>query len=350
MDEVNVAVIAPILGRDLSFVSDVDARVRVLDGNFAAPGRWRAPDGQAEGDADRLGVVLGQAEVLLFGYPVLENLAARSPRLLWAHHTQAGVSNLAGSDLWDSEVMLTTSRGAMAATAIAEYALAAAAHFARGLHEATRQKAAGQFTREGYAMSSLRGATMGVIGLGGIGREAARLARAVGLRVIGTRASVTVAVPDADGVDLLLPADRILEVAAESDFLVVCSQLTDGTRGFINAEVFAAMKPDAVLINVARGEEVDEDALVEAVKAGRIRGAVLDVYDGELAGRPPPPELLELPQILLTPHISGSGDANVAEPLRRLFAENLRRLFAENLRRYLDGRPLLNVVDRARGY
>jgi phosphoglycerate dehydrogenase-like enzyme len=342
MDEVNVAVIAPILGRDLSFVSDVDARVRVLDANFAAPGRWRGPDGQAEGDADRLGAVLGQAEVLLFGYPVLEGLAARSPRLVWAHHTQAGVSNLASSDLWDSEVTLTSSRGVMAATAIAEYALTAAAHFARGLHEATRQKAAGQFTREGYTMSSLRGATMGVIGLGGIGREVARLARAVGLRVIGTRASVTVAVPDADGADLVLPADRILEVAAESDFLVVCSQLTDETRGFINAEVFAAMKPDAVLINVARGEEVDEDALVDAVKAGRVRGAVLDVYDGELAGRPPRPELLELPQILLTPHISGSGDANVAEPLRRLFAENLRR--------YLDGRPLLNVVDRARGY
>jgi phosphoglycerate dehydrogenase-like enzyme len=342
VDEVNVAVIAPILGPDLSFVSDVDPRVRVFDANFAAPGRWQVPNDQADGGADRLGAVLAQAEVLLFGYPVLAGLAARSPRLVWAHHTQAGVSNLAGTDLWNSAVTLTTSRGAMAATAIAEYAVAAAAHFARGLHEASRQQAAGQFTREGYAMSTLRGATMGVIGLGGIGREVARLARALGMRVIGTRASVTAARPDTDEADLVLPADRMLEVAAESDFLVVCSQLTADTRGFINAAVFAAMKPTAVLINVARGEEVDEDALIEAVTAGRIGGAVLDVYDGELAGRPPRPELLELPQILLTPHISGSGDANVAEPLRRLFAENLRR--------YLDGQPLLNVVDRARGY
>jgi phosphoglycerate dehydrogenase-like enzyme len=131
-------------------------------------------------------------------------------------------------------------------------------------------------------------------------------------------------------------------VAAESDFLVVCSQLTAETHGFINAPVFAAMKPDAVLINVARGEEIDEDALIEAVRAGRIRGAVLDVYAGELAGRPPRPELTELPQILLTPHISGNGDRNMAEPVRRLFAENLRR--------YLDGQPLLNLVDRSRGY
>jgi phosphoglycerate dehydrogenase-like enzyme len=342
MDEVNVAVIAPVLGRDLSFVSDVDPRVRVFDANFAAPGHRAGSDGPAASGSGSLADILAQAEVLLVGYPVPAGLVARSPRLVWAHHTQAGVSNLAGTDLWASEITLTSSRGAVAATAIAEYALAAAAHFARGLHEAARQKAAGQFTRHGYQTLALRGATMGIIGLGGIGQEVARLSRAVGMRVIGTRRSVTAPLPDTDGADLVLPADRILEVAAESDFLVVCSQLTAETEGFINAPVFAAMKPDAVLINVARGEEVDEDALVEAVTAGRIRGAVLDVYAGELAGRPPRPELTGLPRILLTPHISGSGEAEMAEPLRRLFAGNLRR--------YLDGQPLLNVVDRARGY
>jgi len=342
MDEVNVAVIAPVLGQDLSFVGDVDPRVRVFDANFAAPGRWTAPDGAAAPGPDGLAAILAQAEVLLVGYPVPDGLAAQSPRLVWAHHTQAGVSNLAGTDLWDSDITLTSSRGAVAATAIAEYALAAAAYFARGLHEAGRQKAAGQFTRRSYQMRTLRGATMGVIGLGGIGQEVARLSRAAGMRVIGTRRSVTEPLPDADGADLVLPADRICEMAADSDFLVVCSQLTAETEGFINAEVFAAMKPDAVLINVARGEEVDEDALVEAVTAGRIRGAVLDVYDGELAGRPPRPELTQLPQILLTPHISGNGDAFMAEPLRQLFADNLRR--------YLNGQPLRNVVDRARGY
>lgn len=342
MGEVNVAVIAPILGRDLSFVSDVDSRVRVFDANFAAPGHRTESGDLAAPGSDPLAAILAQAEVLLVGYPVPAGLAARSPRLVWAHHTQAGVSNLAGTDLWGSEVTLTSSRGAVAATAIAEYVLAAAAHFARGLHEAARQKAAGEFTRHGYQMLTLGGATMGVIGLGGIGQEVARLSRAAGMRVIGTRRSVAAPLRDADGADLVLPADRILQVAADSDFLVVCSQLTDQTRGFINAPVFAAMKPDAVLINVARGEEVDEDALVEAITAGRIRGAVLDVYAGELAGRPPRPELTALPQILLTPHISGSGDTNMAEPLRRLFAGNLRR--------YLDGQPLLNVVDRARGY
>src|SRR5580692_4716731 len=249
MDEVNVAVIAPILGRDLTFVSDVDRRVRVFDANFAAPGRRAGSDGPAAPGSVPLAAILAQAEVLLVGYPVPEGLAARSPRLVWAHHTQAGVSNLAGTDLWGAEITLTSSRGVVAAAAIAEYALAAAAHFARGLHEAARQKAAGQFTREGYRMLTLRGATMGIIGLGGIGREVARLARAVGMRVIATRRSAGAPATDTDGADLVLPADRILQVAAESDFLAVCSQLTPETRGLVGDRVFAAMKPGAVLIN-----------------------------------------------------------------------------------------------------
>jgi phosphoglycerate dehydrogenase-like enzyme len=178
MDDVNVAVMAPILGRDLSFVSDVDPRVRVFDANFAAPGPRTGSDGPAAPGSDGLGAILTQAEVLLVGYPVPEVLAARAPRLAWAHHTQAGVSNLIGTDLWRSDAILTSSRGVVAATAIAEYVLAAAAHFARGLHEAAQQKAAGQFTRKGYETLTLRGATMGVIGLGGIGQEVARHRRA----------------------------------------------------------------------------------------------------------------------------------------------------------------------------
>ena len=341
VDVVNVAVMAPVLGADLSYVTDVDRRVRALDANgavvdsrYGLPGQTLTP-GQVDD-------VLAVADVLLVGYPVPGGLAGRAPQLAWAHHTQAGVSNLVGSDLWTSPVTLTTSRGAVGATAIAEYVMAAASYFARGLQEGARQKRDGVFTADGYELTSLRGATMGVLGLGGIGQEVARLARAAGLRVIATRRSADAPATDTDGADLVLPADRILQVAAESDFLAVCAQLTPETRGLVDGKVFAAMKPGAVLINIARGEEVDEDALIAAVTTGRIRGAVLDVYDGELAGRPPRAELLDLPQILLTPHISARGDAGLAEPIRRLFAENLRR--------FLDDRPLLNVVDRDRGY
>lgn len=328
MDVVNVVVMASALGPDLSFVSAVDPRVRVIDANKAA--------------GEELDAALSIADVFLVGYPVPSLVAGKAPHLLWAHHTQAGVSNLHDSDLWTSSVTLTSSRGVMAASAIAEYVTAAAAFFARGLHEGTRQKHAGLFTRSGYEMVSLRHATMGVVGLGGIGREVARQAKALGMRVLATRRSVTAPAYDTDGVDSLLPAGQLHQMAAESDFLAVCAQLTPETTGMIDAAVFSACKRGAVLINVARGEEVNEDALIEALTRGDLRGAVLDVYEGELAGRPPRPELLELPQVLLTPHISGRGDPSDWEPNRRLFADNLRR--------FLLGQPLLNTVDRQRGY
>lgn len=328
MDAISVVVMAPALGPDLSYVSAVDPRVRVIDANKAA-------------GAD-LDAALSIADVLLVGYPVPSVTVGRAPNLVWAHHTQAGVSNLRDTDLWTSGITLTSSRGVMAAGAIAEYVVAAAAFFARGLHEGMRQKHAGVFTRSGYQMVSLRDATMGVVGLGGIGREVARQSKGLGMRVLATRRSVTAPASDTDDVDWLLPAGQLHQMAAESDFLAVCAQLTAETTGMIDAGVISALKPGAVLINVARGEEVNEDALVEGLLSGHLRGAVLDVYDGELAGRQPRRELLELPQVLLTPHISGRGDPGNWEPNRRLFADNLRR--------FLLGEPLLNVVDRQRGY
>jgi phosphoglycerate dehydrogenase-like enzyme len=327
---VTVAVIAPALGPDLQWITDVDPRVDVIDGNALARG---------VSGGERL---LEPADVVLVGYPVPNGIAERAPRLKWVQHTQAGVSNLHRTDLWESGAIITSSRGAVSATAIAEYVIAGAHYFGRGLHEATRQKAAGQFDGSQYRLRSLTGATIGVVGLGGIGREVARLARAAGMRVLATRRSAAAPQPDTDGADLLLPAADLVELAAASDYVAVCAQLTAQTRGILGADVFAAMKPDAVLINVARGEIVDEDALVAALREGRIRGALLDVYDGELDGRPPRRELVELPQVVLTPHISGRGDPAGREPAKRLFADNLRR--------YLDGRPLLNQVDRARGY
>jgi phosphoglycerate dehydrogenase-like enzyme len=321
MDVIKVAVMAPMFGPDLSYVTDVDPRVQTVDVDDPA--------------------ALAEADVLLIGYPVPKDVASRIPRLQWAHHTQAGVSNLLGSDLWSCAATLTSTRGSVSATAIAEYVLAAAGYFARGLHEATRQKAAGEFSRDHYEMLTLRGATMGIIGLGGIGQEVARLSRAAGMRVVGTRRSITEPQTDVDGADLALPADRILDVAAEADFLAICSQLTPETRGMVDADVFAAMRPSAVLINIARGEEVDEDALIAAITGGQIRGAVLDVFVDEFV-KPPRRELVELPQILITPHLSGLGDTTMYEPMREVFVENLRR--------FVDGRPLLNEVDRERGY
>jgi phosphoglycerate dehydrogenase-like enzyme len=183
---------------------------------------------------------------------------------------------------------------------------------------------------------------MGIVGLGGIGKEVARLARAAGMRVVAARRSVAEAQTDVQGVDVLLPASQLLQLAAQSDFLTVCAQLTSETEGLINKEVLGTLKSNAVLINVARGEEVDESALIEAVASGHLRGALLDVYEGELSHSPPRQELLDLPDIILTPHISSLGDSAGPEPVKRLFADNLRRFLGEA--------PLLNLIDRARGY
>ena len=345
---VKVLVMAPNLGPDLTYVSDVDSRVDVLDGNRAF-GAELIEQGHVPGPVptgaplpEERDQLLGDAEVLLVGYPVPPRLVRRAPSLRWAHHTQAGVSNLLQSDLWTSSVPLTSSRGAVAVTSIAEFAMAGVFQFGRGLYTAMRRPAGAPLGREGYDMSSVGGATLGVVGLGGIGQEVARLGRAVGMRVIATRRSVVEAQRDSHGVDLLLPASGLLDLAAQSDYVVVCSQLTEETRGLVDATVFAAIKPGAVLINIARGEEVDETALLEAIRAGKVRGALLDVYDGELSGRPPRQELLDTPEIILTPHVSASGDRAGVEPTKRLFADNLRR--------FLDGRPLRNLVDRDRGY
>jgi phosphoglycerate dehydrogenase-like enzyme len=324
--DVGVLVVAPNLERDLGWVGEIDPRVRVIDGNDDA-GRDSAPV---------------DAEVLLVGFPVPSVLAGRARGLRWAHHTQAGVSNLHGSDLWDSPVMITCGRGHVAASEIAEYVIASAFHFGTGLAEGVRQKSAHEFIRGAYDLRTVAGSTMGIVGLGGIGGEIARLARAVGMRVVATRRSAISAQQGVDGVDLLLPPDRLAELVAQSDVVAVCAPLTDRTRQLIDAQIIAAMRPSAILVNVARGEVLDEEALVRALQQGQIRGAVLDVYEGELDGRPPRRELVELPQVLLTPHIAGVGDTSMHERAKELFAENLRR--------FLDGGTLINVVDRERGY
>jgi phosphoglycerate dehydrogenase-like enzyme len=339
---------APHLGADLGYVLAVDPRVEVLDGNVMLgaelieqgqrPGAM-PPNSPSRAERDRL---LSGADVLLIGFPIPHRLVDRATSLQWVHQTQAGVSNLFQSDLWSSPVMLTSSRGFVGVTPIAEYVMAGVFHFARGLHTGSDPDRSVALDRKRYHLTSVAGATMGIVGLGGIGQEVARLARAVGMRVVATRRSVTEAQTDVQGVDVLLPASGLLELAAESDYLAVCAQLTPETRGLINNEVVAGLKSGAVVINIARGEEIDETALSEAVASGQLRGALLDVYEGEFANRPPRQELLDLPQIIFTPHISTAGDPTWTEPVRHLFAENLRR--------FLNGESLLNVIDRTRGY
>ncbi|MBM3940627.1 MAG: hypothetical protein FJ318_07020 [SAR202 cluster bacterium] len=189
----------------------------------------------------------------------------------------------------------------------------------------------------------LRLRTVGIVGLGGIGREVARLAKALGMRVVATRRSAERRAEHADGVDMLYPAAELHAVLAESDFVVVAAMHTPETEGMIDRAAFDAMKVGAVLINIARGKIVDEQALIAALRSGRLAGAALDVYGDDFhdLANPPNPELTALPNVFVTPHVSGRTEV----------ADNQAvDVFCRNLAHLLAGEPLENQIDWERGY
>jgi phosphoglycerate dehydrogenase-like enzyme len=342
----NVVVCAPIMGSDLDPVRAVDPSINVIDGNatFVAFNQARQKNDTAamESTEKEMRELLAQADVLCMMFPMLKQAVSWSPNLRWLHHTQAGVSNLWPTDAWTAEhIVVTSGRGFVRPTAMAEYCVAAALLFARGIHDGYLDKANGELDRSHYDPLRVEGATMGIVGMGGIGGEVARLSKALGMRVIGTRRSVTAPQENAEGADLLLPASGLKQLAAESDFISVCTQLTQETLRLLNADFFNATTKRPIVANVSRGETIDEEALLAALESGKIRGAVLDVYEGEMDGKPPRPELMSHPNVILTPHTSAAGASNDTAILD---------LFCENLRRFIKGEELLNVVDRARGY
>jgi phosphoglycerate dehydrogenase-like enzyme len=342
----NVVVCAPIMGSDLDPVRAVDAYVNVIDGNavFDAFNRARqAKDAAAiEATEKQMRSLLAQADVLCMMHPMLKTAHDLAPNMQWLHHTQAGVSNLWSSDVWEAEqVLLTSGRGHVRPTAMAEYCVAAALAFARSLHDGYLDKAGGKLDRSHYQPLRVEGATMGVIGMGGIGGEVARLSKALGMRVVATRRSVTTPQENAEGADLLLPASQLKRLAAESDFIAVCTQLTRDTLRLLDTAFFDATEKRPVLANVSRGEVIDEDALLAALDAGKLRGAVLDVFDGEMDGKAPRQEFFAHPNVILTPHVSAGGATSDTA---------IMDLFCENLRRFIKGEEMLNLVDRARGY
>jgi len=279
--------------------------------------------------------------VILGGWPFPLDLRARAPKLKWFHQRPAGASNLLIGDLWGSDVAVTTSRGAGNTLAMAEYAVAGILHFAKGLDRALTDRAAGKFDHRAYRPLMIEGKTACVVGAGGIGLDVGRLCAALGMRVVGTRRTpLQPGEPLPSGFsELGGPAD-LDRFLPDSDFVAICCQWTPETTRLFDKDRFALMKKGSILVNVARGEIVDEDALAEALDQGRLRGVVLDVYVGEFEHLPPA-RLWSDPRVLITPHISGASDDERHRGVD---------LFCDNLRAYLAGRPLHNVIDWDRGY
>ncbi len=290
-------------------------------------------------DAER-DAVLSTAGVVLLGYPYPKHLPGRMPKLTWAHLGGAGVSSLAGSDWWASGIPTTSSRGHTNAETIAEAAIAGVFMLARRLDLGALNTGAGIFTVTSYGQPRrIAGKTLGIVGVGGIGGHVARLAKGAGMRVAGTRRSASSRQTDVDGLDVLYPPSQLVEMLAETDFLVIASMLTDETAGMIGEREFEALKPGAYLINIARGEIVDEAAFVGALTSGKLAGAYVDVWKDDMWS-PPSEALRNAPNVVFTPHISGRSDASGGS----------LGFFCENLARYLKGEPLQNLVDWDRGY
>jgi glyoxylate/hydroxypyruvate reductase len=353
MERVNVVVIGTVSDEALATIAAVDARLDVVDarGWFDIEIRETWPawtvqryvgrrDGPKTTREQRERVLAG-ADVILGGFPFPLDLRARSPRLRWFHQMPAGASNLLIGDLWGSDVLATTSRGQEdTRRPYAEYALSGLLHFARGFHRAVHDRQRHEFDHRSYRPMLLQGKTVCIIGAGGIGLEVGRLCAAAGMRVTGTRRQVSPGTPLPEGFSRLESADRLLDLLAESDGVVVCCQWTPATTGLLDHDAFAAMKLGAIVVNVARGEIIDEAALIEALREGRLRGVALDVYTGEFE-REPDRRLWDDDRVLITPHVSGGTDVPHQRPVE---------LFCENLRAFLDGRPLVNVIDWERGY
>jgi phosphoglycerate dehydrogenase-like enzyme len=349
---VNVLVIQPIGDEELAQIARVDERLRVVDarGWFDDEIRktwpqWtvsrylgqRPSSSSTRAQRDRL---LAEAEVILGGWPFPLDLRARAPRLRWFHQRPAGASNLLRGDLWGSDVTVTTSRGYGNTRPMAEYVLACFLHFARGLPQAYRDRQRQQFEHRAYRPIQIEGKTVCVIGVGGIGQAVGHLCAGAGMRVVGTRRHVSPGDALPSGFSRLEGPEHLYDLLGESDFVAVCCQWTPETTGLIGPRAFAAMRPGTVLVNVARGEILDEDALVAALAAGKLRAVGLDVYVGEFE-HAPDRRLWADERVLITPHVSGGTD--VAQ-------HRAVEVFSENLRAYLEGRPLANVIDWARGY
>jgi len=352
MRSVDVLCIQPVSADERARIEAVDPSVRLVDAGGWFDGeirdtwpeysvrRYLLSGAAGTGTRADRDLLLSEAEVILGGWPFPLDLRARSPRLKWFHQRPAGASNLRLGDLWGSDVTVTTSRGAGNTLAMAEYAIAGILFFGKGLHRAVTDREAGQFDHRAYRPLLIEGKTVCVVGAGGIGLEVGRLAAAIGMRVIGTRRHPQ---PEANlppGFTQIGGAGDLDRFLAESDFVAVCCQWTPETTGLIGAARLAVMKPGTVLVNVARGEIVDEAAVADALARGHLRGVVLDVYNGEFE-HPPPEVLWRDPRVLITPHVSGGSDQN---------RHGAIDVFCENLRAYVDGAPLRNVIDWELGY
>jgi phosphoglycerate dehydrogenase-like enzyme len=273
----------------------------------------------------------------VYGWPTLEQFQA-AKQLKWIQAPSAGVEMLCSiPEIVASDVTITNSRGAHARV-IAEHAFAMLLAFTRGLHRFEQDKAARRWSREAAIPEVLEiaGWTIGLVGYGQIGQQVARRALGFEMQVLAVDVETVQDAPH--GVEVW-GLDRLPDLFAQSDVVVIATPFTPQTRHLVNADLLDRMKPTAYLLVESRGGIVDEAALVDVLKKGKIAAAGLDVFEQEPLG--PDSELWDVPNLIMTPHLAGASiqkDRRCVEILR------------ENLGRFQRGEPLVNLVDKRKGY
>jgi D-2-hydroxyacid dehydrogenase (NADP+) len=278
---------------------------------------------------------IGDAHVAIVWHFAPE-LLRRAKNLKWVHFAMAGVDDALHPALVESPVHVTSSVGVHAAP-VAEHAFAMILAFARGLVHAFANQFQRRWARREvvYSVQELQDLTLGIVGLGHIGRAVASLGKAFGMHVAGVNRHGGAV----DDVDEIFTPDNLSKVLSRADYLVLCVPLTAETRGMMGVDEFRLMKESAILINVGRGPLVREDTLLEALRHRWIAGAGLDVFETEPL-RPDNP-LYNLDNVIISPHVAG---------VTPYYWERMAKLFVENFKRFLAGEELEKKVDKARGY
>jgi phosphoglycerate dehydrogenase-like enzyme len=290
-------------------------------------------------DYDRVDEEIVDAEIAI-SWSIRPEQIAAAKKLRWIHSPAAAVNQLMFPELINSDIILTNARE-VHGPVVAEHVIALIFALAKKIPSSVRLQEKhiwGQqiLWDEVPRVREVAGATLGLIGLGSIGRAVVKSAKALGMKVIAVREHPE---KGSEGADAVYGPSQLDAIFRQADYIVLAAPVTDSTKATANADRLALMKPEACLINVGRGPLVDEPALASALRARKIGGAALDVFPKEPLPADSP--LWDVPNLLITPHTAALTD--------KLW-ERHYALFSENLRRYMDGSPLLAVVDKARGY
>ena len=292
---------------------------------------------------DGLAASLAEADVLC-SYDLPANWREIAPKLRWLQVPGAGVDSLRPKDLLDkdSKIIITSASG-IHATTICEYVFGSMLMFNWNWPQMIRLQERHIWARSAswYKLGrrELVGQTLGIVGVGSIGRQVAKLGHAFGMRVLGMRHSLPANGQADPDVDTYYSREQLHEMLGQSDYVVLSVPLTPATERLIGEAELRAMRPNAYLVNIARGRIVDEQALIRALKEEWIMGAGLDVTEEEPLPADSP--LFSMPNVILTPHISGHSVH---------YEQRLAELFADNIRRFRAGEALHNRYDPARGY